>query len=43
MIIATMLTFRIMVRQGKIAQDEVDALVKKNVPTELPTLPESLK
>ena len=43
MIIATMLTFRIMIRQKKISQDEVDQLVKKEIPIETPNQPESLK
>lgn len=43
MIIATMLTFRIMVRQGKISQEEVNVLVKKEIPIETPNQPESLK
>jgi hypothetical protein len=43
MIIATMLTFRIMIRQGKISQEEVNALVKKEVPIDTPNQPESLK
>jgi len=36
MILATMLCFRIMVRKGLIKQDEVDALVKKEVALEPP-------
>lgn len=43
MIIATMLTFRIMIRQGKISQEEVDVLVKKEIPIDTPNHPESLK
>lgn len=43
MIIATMLCFRILVRKGMIKQEEVDALVKKDIPLEVPHQPESLK
>lgn len=43
LILATMLCFRIMVRQGKIVQDEVDALVKKEVALDPPLQQESVK
>lgn len=43
MIIVTMLCFRIMVRKGLIKQEEVDALVKKEVALEPPHQSESLK
>lgn len=43
MIIATMLCFRILTRQGKIPEAEYSALVKKEIPLEMPNLPESLR
>jgi len=43
LIISTMLTFRIMIRQKKLDAGEVDALVKKEVASELPHQSESLK
>jgi len=43
LIIATMLCFRIMVRQGLISQEEVDSLIKKEVALEPPPQAESLK
>jgi len=43
MIIATMLCFRILTRQGVISEAEYSALVKKDVPLETPNIPESLK
>jgi dynein heavy chain len=43
MIIASMLCFRIMVRNGDIPQEEVNLLVKKDPPTDPPSLPDSLK
>lgn len=43
LIIATMLTFRILVRHGKVKLDEVNALVKKEVALEPPHQAESLK
>mgnify|MGYP000934514476 CR=1 FL=1 len=43
LIIATMLTFKIMTRHNLINQDEVDALVKKEVALEPPHQEESLK
>jgi dynein heavy chain len=36
LIISTMLTFRIMIRHNKIQQNEVDALIKKEVALEPP-------
>lgn len=43
LIISTMLTFRILIRQNKLVQSEVDALVKKEVALEPPHQAESLK
>lgn len=43
LIIATMLTFKIMTRHNLIAQEEVDALIKKEVALEPPHQEESLK
>lgn len=38
-----MLTFRILIRQGKLDQAEVDLLIKKEVAMEVPHQQESLK
>jgi dynein heavy chain len=43
LIIATMLTFKIMTRHNKINEDEVEALIKKEVALEPPHQEESLK
>lgn len=43
LIISTMLCFRILIRQGKIKEDEYIALIKKEVAAEPPHQPESLK
>lgn len=43
LIISTMLTFKIMVRHKKIKEDEVEALIKKEVAMEPPHQEESLK
>jgi len=43
LIIATMLTFKIMTRHKLIKQDEVDALIRKEVATDPPHQEESLK
>lgn len=43
LIVSTMLTFRIMVRKGLLDQEEVNSLVKKEVASEIPHQPESLK
>lgn len=43
LIIATMLTFKIMIRHNMIKQDEVDALVKKEIALDPPHQEESLK
>jgi len=43
LIISTMLTFKIMVRHKKIKEDEVEALIKKEVALEPPHQEESLK
>ena len=38
-----MLTFRILIRQGKVLQSEYDALIKKEVALDLPHQAEGLK
>ena len=38
-----MLTFRILIRQGKVVQSEYDALIKKEVALDLPHQAEGLK
>jgi len=43
LVLATMLTLRINVRKGLIKQEEVDALVKKEVALDPPDCPENLK
>lgn len=43
LIVSTMLTFRIMIRNGLLDADEVNSLVKKEVASEIPHQPESLK
>jgi len=43
LIVSTMLTFRIMVRKGLLDANEVNSLVRKEVATEIPHQPESLK
>jgi hypothetical protein len=43
LIVATMLTFKIMTRHNKINEDEVEALIKKEVALEPPHQEESLK
>jgi len=43
MTIATMLCFKILVRQGKVLESEYLALVKKDVPIDTPNIPENLK
>lgn len=42
-ILTTMLTFRILIRQGKIKQSEYDALIKRELHPEPPLQAESLK
>jgi dynein heavy chain len=43
LIISTMLCFRILIRQGKVAQHEYDALIKKELAADPPLQAESLK
>ena len=43
LIISTMLTFRILIRQGRLNPNEVNSLVKKEVASEIPHQPETLK
>jgi len=42
MIIATMLCFRILTRRNEIPEKEVNALIKKEMPTEFPNIPANL-
>lgn len=43
LVLATMLTLRINIRKGLIKQDEVTALIKKEVTLDPPPVPEPLK
>ena len=42
LVLSTMLTLRINVRKGLVKQDEVDALIRKEVEAEPPQMPDNL-